>query len=66
MQRELRRRGAVRLRQVGSHERWQAATADGAVCRTTVPVHGGDIPVGTLASIERAMEPAFGKGWLRG
>ena len=30
-----------------------------------VPNHKGDIPKGTLASIEKAMEPAFGKGWLK-
>ncbi len=32
---------------------------------TTVPVHSGkDIPTGTLRSIQRQMEAAFGKGWL--
>jgi predicted RNA binding protein YcfA (HicA-like mRNA interferase family) len=32
---------------------------------TTVPQHAGDIPAGTLRAIERDLEPAFGKGWLR-
>jgi predicted RNA binding protein YcfA (HicA-like mRNA interferase family) len=34
-------------------------------CKTTVSVHAGhDIAVGTLRSIERALEPCLGKGWL--
>jgi hypothetical protein len=32
---------------------------------TTVPQHMGDIPVGTLRAIERDLEAALGKGWLR-
>jgi predicted RNA binding protein YcfA (HicA-like mRNA interferase family) len=32
---------------------------------TTVPQHSGDIPAGTLRAIERDLEPALGKGWLR-
>jgi len=36
-----------------------------ATCYTTVQMHAGkDIPNGTLRSIQRQMEPAFGKGWL--
>lgn len=34
-------------------------------CGTTIAVHSGDIPVGTLRKIERDLEPCFGKGWLR-
>jgi len=30
-----------------------------------VAQHTGDIPVGALRAIERDLEPAFGKGWLR-
>ncbi|MEL4211989.1 type II toxin-antitoxin system HicA family toxin [Corynebacterium bovis] len=56
--------GAVLLRQRGSHQRWQA-TVDGVTALTTVPMHRGDIPIGTLRQIERQMEPVFGKGWLR-
>jgi hypothetical protein len=32
---------------------------------TTVSQHAGDIPAGTLRAIERDLEPALGKGWLR-
>jgi predicted RNA binding protein YcfA (HicA-like mRNA interferase family) len=32
---------------------------------TTVPQHAGDIPAGTLRAIERDLEPALGRGWLR-
>ena len=32
---------------------------------TTVPQHAGDIPAGTLRAIERDLEVALGKGWLR-
>ncbi|RRO98208.1 hypothetical protein CXF43_08655 [Corynebacterium bovis] len=52
------------LRQRGSHQRWRA-TVDGVTALTTVPMHRGDIPIGTLRQIERQMEPVFGKGWLR-
>jgi hypothetical protein len=36
-----------------------------AKAATTVPQHTGDIPAGTLRAIERDLEPALGKGWLR-
>lgn len=55
-------------RQVGSHRRYAAAYQDGDTDRTaftTVPQHVGDIPAGTLRAIERDLEAAFGKGWLR-
>lgn len=52
------------LRQRGSHQRWQVMK-DGTPGYTTVPMHRGDIPKGTLAQIEKDMEPALGKGWLR-
>jgi len=32
---------------------------------TTVAQHAGDVPAGTLRAIERDLEPALGKGWLR-
>lgn len=60
--------GGYFKRQVGSHARYGARYDDGGQereCSTTVPMHRGDMPIGTRASIERAMEPAFGKGWLR-
>jgi len=34
-------------------------------CKTEFAMHGAEIPDGTLRSIEKAMEPCFGKGWLR-
>ncbi|HVQ92656.1 MAG TPA: type II toxin-antitoxin system HicA family toxin [Mycobacteriales bacterium] len=69
--REVNRRieelGGWLVRQVGSHQRYAARykVADGeAAAYTTVPQHGGDIPIGTLRAIERDLAPAFGKGWL--
>ncbi|MDP9148962.1 MAG: type II toxin-antitoxin system HicA family toxin [Myxococcota bacterium] len=47
---------------MGSHKRFVSACGQ---CATTVAVHGGDIPKGTLRAIERAMEPCYGKGWLK-
>ena len=68
--RAIQRAGGQQTRQVGSHRRFSVeyTKADGSVATvfTTVPDHGGDIPIGTLASIEKALEPALGKGWLRG
>lgn len=58
--------GGKPTRQNGSHRRFDAASHDGTTVRTTVQVHPGrDIPKGTLRAIERDLEPAFGKGWLR-
>ena len=55
------------VRQVGSHRRYLVtytdATGREASVGTTVAQHAGDIPRGTLRSIERDLEPAFGKGW---
>jgi predicted RNA binding protein YcfA (HicA-like mRNA interferase family) len=54
---------------VGSHARYEAAyvRADGTEGRvaTAVAMHPGDIPTGTLHKVEKDMDPAFGKGWLR-
>jgi predicted RNA binding protein YcfA (HicA-like mRNA interferase family) len=61
--RALTRLGAVEVRQKGSHRRYVSACGK---CATTVAMHAGDIPKGTLRSIERAMEPCYGKGWLLG
>jgi predicted RNA binding protein YcfA (HicA-like mRNA interferase family) len=49
------------VRQKGSHARFVSACGR---CATTVPMHAGDIAPGTLRSIERQMEPCYGKGWL--
>ena len=60
----IKRLGGEMVRQRGSHRRYRA-TGNGVTASTTVPQHSGDIPGGTLAAIERDMEPVFGKGWLR-
>ena len=62
--RAIEARGGEMTRTRGSH-RMYIATLNGVTARTTVPQHTGDIPIGTLRAIERDMEPAFGKGWLR-
>ena len=59
LRRLLRQRGCVEVRQVGSH-----LTIRCDVCVTTIAVHTGDIPTGTLHKIERDLEPCLGKGWL--
>jgi len=59
----LGRLGAIRVRHVGSHARFVSACGK---CATTVAMHTGDIPQGTLRAMERAMEPCYGRGWLRG
>jgi predicted RNA binding protein YcfA (HicA-like mRNA interferase family) len=56
----LRRHGCVELRQSGSHLIVQCGS-----CRTVMPVHSGDIAVGTLRSIERDLAPCLGEGWIR-
>lgn len=57
----VERLGCTRLRQRGSHV---IVRCPGG-CQSVVPVHGSeDIPIGTLRSIERALEPCLGKGWL--
>jgi predicted RNA binding protein YcfA (HicA-like mRNA interferase family) len=67
--RKIERLGGAMVRQVGSHRRYVVAFTDdtGAVAKaaTTVPQHAGDIPAGTLRAIERDLEAALGKGWLR-
>lgn len=51
------------IRQRGSHRFYRVATGT-QTATTTVPQHGGDIPVGTLKAIEHDLEPVLGKGWL--
>jgi predicted RNA binding protein YcfA (HicA-like mRNA interferase family) len=67
--RKIERLGGVMVRQVGSYRRYIVAFTDdaGAAAKaaTTVPQHTGDIPAGTLRAIERDLEAALGKGWLR-
>lgn len=67
--RRIERLGGVMIRQVGSHRRYVVAFTDDTGARakaaTTVPQHAGDIPAGTLRAIERDLEAALAKGWLR-
>jgi predicted RNA binding protein YcfA (HicA-like mRNA interferase family) len=67
--RKIERLGGSMVRQVGSHRRYVVAFTDDtgaeAKATTTVPQHAGDIPAGTLRAIERDLEAALGKGWLR-
>ena len=69
MNRRIERLGGVMARQAGSHRRYVITYTDAAEAAakvaTTVPQHAGDIPAGTLRAIERDLEPALGKGWLR-
>ncbi len=60
------RSAAVLVRTRGIHEQWSHTTEDGMTYRTTLANHSGDVPTGTLVAIERDMEPAFGRRWLRG
>ncbi len=68
--RAIERAGGSKTRQVGSHARYAVVyeKPDGSpsTAYATVPVHGGEIPNGTLDSIEKQLEPALGKGWLHG
>ncbi|MHB8342204.1 MAG: type II toxin-antitoxin system HicA family toxin [Mycobacteriales bacterium] len=59
MRRALRRHGCEELRQSGSHLIVRCGR-----CRSMVPIHSGDIPVGTLRSIDRDLVPCLGEGWL--
>ena len=61
--------GGEFVRQVGSHRRYKATVTNPdsttGTAFTTVAHHPGkDIATGTLHSIQKDLEPAFGKGWL--
>lgn len=67
--RRIEQLGGCLERQVGSHATYAAILRDAhgnaaAVVRGQVPIHTGDVPPGTLRSIQRQFEPAFGEGWL--
>lgn len=64
MNTRIERAGGQQVRQRGSH-RFYRVTVGEVSAVTTVPQHSGDIPAGTLRAIERDLEPALGKGWLR-
>lgn len=67
--RKIEKLGGHVIRTRGSHRYYEATKvlADGNTIKalTSVAQHPGDIPTGTLAKIERDMQPVFGRGWLR-
>ncbi|MGH8991481.1 MAG: type II toxin-antitoxin system HicA family toxin [Acidimicrobiia bacterium] len=56
----LRDKGCVEMRQTGSHLIVRCGE-----CQTTLPIHHGDIPKGTLAAIKRHLAPCLGEDWLK-
>jgi predicted RNA binding protein YcfA (HicA-like mRNA interferase family) len=56
---KLRKLNCAELRQSGSH-----LIVRCGVCQTVVPVHSGDVALGTLRAIERDLTPCLGEGWL--
>lgn len=56
--------GGTKVRQAGSHARF---TCPYGAHHTTVSMHTGDVPPGTLRKIERDLDPCpnYGPGWLR-
>ena len=50
------------VHQVGSHQKWRLSDGSSVL----IPIHAGDIPIGTLRSIERQGEKALGAKWLLG
>lgn len=55
----LRVRGCQQIRQRGSHRIWRCGK-----CSTTVPGNDNEtIPIGTLRSIQRHLEPCLGNRW---
>jgi predicted RNA binding protein YcfA (HicA-like mRNA interferase family) len=64
--RRIERLGGEMLRQRGSHRLYRVICPDGTSVQTVVPQHTGrDIAPGTVRGIEKDLEPALGKGWLR-
>lgn len=60
LRRILREHGCTEIRQRGSHLIVRCGR-----CQTVIPVHKGeDLRPGTLASINRALTPCLGEGWL--
>lgn len=52
----LKKKGCEELRQTGSHLQVKC----GDQCQTTIPMHGGDVAIGTLKSIERSVKGCVG------
>ena len=58
--RQLRRSGCVEVRQSGSHLIVRCTS-----CQTVVPIHGNDVPRGTLRTIARHLRPGLGdQEWM--
>jgi predicted RNA binding protein YcfA (HicA-like mRNA interferase family) len=57
--RRMTRKGVVMVRQDGDHEVWRVGE-----CQTYVPKHR-TITVGVCRSIQDALAPELGKGWLQ-
>jgi len=57
--RRLRKSGAVKVREDGDHEVWRVGK-----CQTYVPKHR-TVSVGVCRSIQDAMAPCLGRGWLQ-
>lgn len=58
LMRIVRRRGCEVLPGKGSHRKVRCGK-----CATIVAMHKGEIPIGTLRSMIRALEPCLGKDW---
>jgi hypothetical protein len=58
-------KACVQTGQRGSHRKFECA-CKGQTCRTSVPMHPGDLGTGLLHKIERELEPCLGEGWLTG
>jgi predicted RNA binding protein YcfA (HicA-like mRNA interferase family) len=55
--------GGVFVRQKGSHRVYRVNRGTWVIM-VVVPQHSGDVPRGTLRSIERDLEPMLGERWL--
>jgi predicted RNA binding protein YcfA (HicA-like mRNA interferase family) len=59
--RRVERLSCEQLRQRGSHV---IVRCPGG-CQTVIPIHRGqDLPIGTLRSIVRTLQPCLGEEWL--
>lgn len=67
--RRIEASGGYRIRVRGSHATYEVARRNerGEVfvrARAQVPIHGGDVPPGTVRAIQRQLSPVLGEGWL--
>lgn len=60
LRKALRKYGCIEVNQTGAHLKIRCGA-----CQTTVAIHSGDIPKGTLAAIKRDLAPCLGKDWLK-